>query len=331
MLLSIVVPCYNEQEMVPLLWRALTGALASLHDEQGLDSEVILVDDGSSDATLSELRGLAADPTCQGELSGYLPVLRYRSFSRNFGKEAALSAGFLAAAGELVAVMDADLQDPPELLAQRYEKLKAGTCDVVAARRVTREGEPPIRSVFARLFYRLMGDLSKTEVVDAARDFRMMTRRVVDAVLSLPERSRFSKGIFSWVGFRTEWIEYRNVERAAGETSWSFWGLVRYSIEGIVSFSIKPLHLASGVGLTMSLLALVAIVVIIVRTLAFGDPVAGWPSLACLVTLVGGITLLSTGILGEYLARVYLEVKQRPLFLVAEEGSSQEPENDGAA
>lgn len=312
MLLSIVIPCHNEQEMIPLLWERLCDVVRGLQEGRELSCEAVFVDDGSTDATLDELRKLAA--SCEDA-----PLrARYLSFSRNFGKEAALAAGIREAKGDYVALMDADLQDPPELLADMLAKLESKEYDVAAARRISRNGEPVSRSVFARLFYRIMRRISKTEVVDGARDFRMMTRAVADAVLELSEANRFSKGLFSWVGFRTAWIEYENVERAAGQTSWTFWQLVRYSMDGITSFSATPLVFSSIAGTVLSLVAFVFLIVIIVKTLVFGDPVSGWPSLACIVMFTSGVQLLCIGILGQYLAKTYLETKRRPLYLIAE-------------
>ncbi len=270
------------------------------------------MDDGSDDGTLEVLKELSA-------ASGVAGVeTRYLSFSRNFGKEAALLAGLDVARGDFVATLDADMQDPPSLLPEMYGLLRSSGADNVATRRVTRRGEPPIRSLFARMFYRIINRLSETEVVDGARDYRLMDRRMVDAIRSMRERSRFAKGIFGWVGFKTEWIEYENVERAAGETKWSFFSLFAYSVEGIVAFSTKPLHIASVGGMLFCLLAFVMLLVIIARTVAFGDPVAGWPSLACLILFVSGIQMLCMGVFGQYLAKTYVEAKGRPVYIVEE-------------
>lgn len=311
-LISIVVPCYNEQEALPLFADELARIVGEMAAEfDALSFEAVFVDDGSSDDTLSELKHLANSTT--------LPfTTRYLSFSRNFGKEAAIYAGLEHARGDYVAIMDADLQDPPALLANMYRAVTQEGFDCAAARRTTRKGEPPIRSFFARLFYRLINRLSKTEVADGARDFRLMKRCVVDAVLSLGEYNRFSKGIFGWVGFKNKWIPYENVNRAAGESKWSFFSLLLYSIDGIVAFSTKPLAVASVSGILLCLIALLLTVYIVVRTLLYGDPVAGWPSTACIILFIGGLQLLCMGIFGQYLAKTYLETKRRPIYLVRE-------------
>jgi len=304
--ITVIVPCYNEQEVLPLFLQATDKIARKM---QGAELTYLFVDDGSHDETLSLLRRFAAERK----------DVRYLSFSCNFGKEAAMLAGLEHAEGDFVAVMDADLQDPPELLLKMYETLKADpTADVAAARRETREGEPPVRSFFARMFYKLINKMSKTEIVDGARDFRLMRRRVVKAILSMPERNRFSKGIFGWVGFKTVWMSYRNVERAAGTTKWSFWKLFLYSIDGILAFSTAPLSLASLIGLAMCLFAVAAIVFVIVRQLLFGGSAFGWPSLVCIILFVGGIQLLCLGIIGQYLAKTYTEVKARPSYVLRE-------------
>ncbi len=273
------------------------------------------MDDGSSDGTAAGMRALSL-------LEGLPYRVRYLLLSRNFGKEGALLAGLSAARGEWVCTMDADMQDPPSLIPQMYEDLLTGEWDSVATRRATREGEPPVRSAFARLFYRVINRLSDAEVVDGARDFRLMSRPFVDAVLSVTERNRFTKGIYGWVGFRTKWVPYENVERAAGETKWSFWSLARYALDGIVAFSTAPLALASVLGLAFCLLALVMAFVVVVRAAVFGDPVSGWPSLMTVVLLIGGAQLLCLGVIGQYLARTYVEAKRRPCYIVREEGES---------
>lgn len=303
--ISVIVPCYNEEEVLPLFYEEM-NRVAGLMD--GYDFEYVFVDDGSRDATLCVVKELAARDQ----------RIKYVSFSRNFGKEAAMYAGFTYASGDYVAVMDADLQDPPALLPEMMDAIKNEGYDSVATRRVTRKGEPVIRSFFARCFYRLMRRISKTEIVDGARDYRLMTRQFVDSLLSLSEYNRFSKGLYGWVGYRTKWIEFENVERAAGETKWSFWKLLLYSIEGIVAFSAAPLAIAAVTGILCCLLAFVFILFIVVRTLMFGDPVAGWPSMICVILLTGGLQLLCIGILGEYLAKTYLEVKNRPIFICKE-------------
>ena len=303
--ISVIVPCYNEEEVLPLFCEEM-NRVAGLMGEY--DFEYIFVDDGSRDATLAVVKSLARQDA----------RVKYVSFSRNFGKEAAMYAGFTYASGDYVVVMDADLQDPPALLPEMMRAIREEGYDSVATRRVTRKGEPPIRSFFARCFYRLMRRISKTEIVDGARDYRLMTRQFVDSLLSLSEYNRFSKGLYGWVGYRTKWIEFENVERAAGETKWSFWKLLLYSIEGIVAFSAAPLAIAAVTGILCCLLAFVFILFIVVRTLMFGDPVAGWPSMICVILLTGGLQLLCIGILGEYLAKTYLEVKNRPIFICKE-------------
>lgn len=311
-LISLVVPCYNEEESLPVFYREAARVAAEMraaHDD--LAFELVLVDDGSNDKTLEVMRGLAA-----GAEEGL--EVRWTSFSRNFGKEAALLAGLRSARGDYVATLDADLQDPPALLPEMYRLLMEEDYDNVATRRVDRAGEPPVRSFCARAFYRIINRLSDADIVDGARDFRLMRRRMVDGILELGEYNRFSKGIYGWVGFKTCWLPFENVERVAGETKWSFWGLLRYSIEGIVAFSTAPLSAASLIGVVLCLLSIVFALVIVVRTLLFGDPVAGWPSLACIVLFVGGLQLACLGVIGQYLAKTYLETKARPLYLVRE-------------
>lgn len=309
--ISVIVPCYNEQETLPIFVPALKEVAGQLSEAHGVSVEVVLVDDGSSDNTLAAMRS-AKTYECPYFL------VRWLSFSRNFGKEAAMFAGLEHATGDYVAIMDADMQDPPSLLPQMYEMLTTEDIDSVATRRTTREGEPPIRSFFARLFYRLINKISNADIVDGARDYRLMSRQMVDAVLSMREYNRFSKGIFGWVGFRTKWLPYVNTQRVAGETKWNFFSLFLYSIDGIVAFSTVPLSIASVMGILFCLLALVGIVFIVIRTLMFGDPVGGWPSLVCVIALLGGIQLLCLGILGQYLSKTYLETKRRPIYIVRE-------------
>ena len=270
--------------------------------------EFIFVDDGSKDKTLEILREAAL----QDER------VRYIAFSRNFVKEAAMYAGLQRCTGDYAAVMDADMQDPPTLLPEMYETLQSGEYDSVATRRVDRKGEPPVRSFFARCFYKIINKISDADIVDGARDFRLMKRKMVDAILAMGEYNRFSKGIFGWVGFRTKWLPYENVERVAGETKWSFWKLFKYSLQGIIAFSTAPLGIASVMGMILCLIALVMVVVIVVKTLLLGDPVSGWPSLACMIMFMGGIQLLCMGVLGQYLAKTYLETKHRPIYIIAE-------------
>jgi len=304
-LISVVVPCYNEEQVLPLFYREIDRVSASMSE---YDFEFLFVDDGSKDGTLSLVKELAEKDR----------RVKYLSFSRNFGKESAMYAGLSNAKGDFVMLMDADLQDPPALLPEMVKAVENEGYDSVATRRVTRKGEPPIRSFFARCFYKLMRRISKTEIVDGARDYRLMTRQFVDSLLELGEYNRFSKGLFGWVGFNTKWLEYENVERAAGETKWSFWKLLLYSIEGIVAFSEAPLAISAVMGILFCLLAFLFIVFIVVRTLLFGDPVAGWPSLVCVILFVGGVQLFCIGILGKYLSKTYLEVKDRPIFICKE-------------
>ena len=305
-LLSVIVPCYNEEENIALFYEELirnTGFLAEHH----MELEVVYVDDGSRDGTVSEVKKLREKDE----------RVHLVSFSRNFGKEAAMFAGLENCDGEYVVIMDVDLQDPPSLLPEMFSYMREGY-DSVATRRVTRKGEPPIRSFFARMFYRLMRRISKTEIVDGARDYRLMTRQMVDAILSMREYNRFTKGIFGWVGFRTKWMEYENVERARGETKWNFWKLFLYSLDGIAAFSTVRLMFASVVGVFFCVVAFLMILFIIVRKLIFGDPVSGWPSLVCIILMTSGVQFFCTGILGQYLAKTYMEVKNRPIYLVRE-------------
>lgn len=311
--ISVVVPCYNEEQALPYFIQEIQMVAAEMA-QKGVELEILLVNDGSRDGTLGLLRDYAAQ----------YPNVRYLSFSRNFGKEAAMYAGLEHARGDYVAIMDADLQDPPSLLPQMYDLLQTGEYDSVATRRVSRQGEPPIRSFFARMFYKLINRISDADIVDGARDYRLMRRPMVDAILSMKEVNRFSKGIFGWVGFRTYWLPYENVERVAGETKWSFWKLFRYSLEGIIAFSTAPLAIASVVGLLVCLAAVVALAVVLVKTLAFGDPVAGWPSMICIILFLGGVQLLTVGIIGQYLAKTYLETKKRPIYILAEESQDKE-------
>lgn len=303
--LSVVVPCFNEQEAVPIFYNEVKKVLVTLKEEY----EIIFIDDGSSDKTLEEVKELSEKDKC----------VHYVSFSRNFGKEAAMYAGLKKAAGDYVVIMDVDLQDPPSLIPEMLSAVRSGEFDSAATRRTNRKGEPPVRSMFARLFYKLMRYFSDIDIVDGARDFRMMSRTMVDAVLSVSERGRFSKGIFAWVGFRTKYFEYKNVERSAGKTKWNFRKLFLYSLDEIVAFSTKPLVLASITGILFLFLSFLFIIFIIVRKVLFGDPTAGWPSLVCIILFVSGIQLFCTGILGQYLAKVYLETKQRPLYIAKDE------------
>ena len=305
MVISVVVPCFNEEESIPLFYEKMERVRTSMGEE----FEFIFINDGSSDKTLDVLR----------ELNLLNPCAHHLSFSRNFGKEAALYAGLQHATGDYVTVMDVDLQDPPELLIEMKQRLdQQPNLDCVGTRRVTRDGEPPIRSFFARMFYKLINHISQVEMVDGARDFRLMRRPMVDAILKLSEYNRFSKGIFAWVGFETEYLEYKNVERVAGETSWNFWSLFKYSIEGIVNFSDAPLNIAFIGGLLSWVLAFVMMVLIVIRTLVFGDPTSGWPSLMTVILFLGGFQLLTIGILGKYIGKIFMETKKRPIYVIKE-------------
>ncbi len=299
--LSIIVPCYNEEEAIPYFYAEVTQVEEKMME---LEFEYLFVNDGSKDKTLEVLRDLAKKDS----------HVRYISFSRNFGKEAAMYAGLKECRGDYVAIMDADLQDPPSMLPKMYEAIKEGY-DCAGTRRVTRKGEPKIRSFFAHSFYKIMNKISKTELVDGARDYRLMTRQMVDAILTMSEYNRFSKGIFGWVGFETKWFSYENQKRVAGKTKWSFWKLFKYSMEGIINFSTAPLAFTFLIGI---LFCIFAIVFIVVRTLVFGDATSGWPSLVCIIFFVSGIQLCCTGIMGQYLSRTYLETKKRPIYIVKE-------------
>lgn len=302
-LISIIVPCFNEQEALPIFYDELSKVLKDMK----VDYEILLIDDGSKDNTLDVIRNLAKDKH-----------IRYISFSRNFGKESAMYAGFVNAKGDYVAVMDADMQDPPSLLPKMYEILKNEDYDSVATRRVDRVGESKVRSFFARLFYKIINKISDADIVDGARDFRLMNRKMLNSIVSMCEYNRFSKGIFGWVGFKTYWLPFENVERVAGKTSWSFWGLVKYAIDGIVNFSNIPLDIASWFGMIMTAIAFIILIFIIVRKLIFGDPVAGWASMMCTIIFIGGIQLFCLGIIGQYLGKTYMETKRRSHYIVAE-------------
>lgn len=298
--LDIVVPCYNEEEMLPIFYRELSNNL------KNINWNVIFINDGSNDNTLEVIK----------KLKNSYGNVKYISFSRNFGKESAIYAGLDYSTGDYIVLMDADLQDPPSLIPEMLKYISK--YDIVGTRRVTRKGEPPIRSFFARLFYKITNKITKIELVDGARDFRLMKREVVNAILDLKEYNRFSKGIFQWVGFETKWLEYENIERQKGETSWSFWELFKYSIEGIVSFTTTPLHIATIIGIFFSIIAFLSIIVIVIKTLLFGDPVEGWPSTISIILFLSGIQLFAAGIIGEYLAKIYLESKKRPIYIIKE-------------
>ena len=303
--ISVVVACYNEEEALPYFYKEIKKIEKEM---DYVDFEYIFVDDGSTDKTLSIIK----------DLSNKDKKVKYLSFSRNFGKEAGMYAGLKYSTGDYVTLMDADLQDPPSLLPEMYKYIKEDGYDQVGTRRSNRKGEPVIRSFFARMFYKIINKMSKVEMVDGARDYRLMTRQVVDAILSLCEYNRYSKGLFSFVGFKTKWIDYKNVERVAGKTKWSFWKLFKYAIEGITAFSTAPLSFASFLGVFMCLISLVFIIIIIVKTIMYGDPVGGWPSLACIILFASGIQLLCIGIIGQYLSKTYLESKNRPIYIVKE-------------
>lgn len=304
-LISLVIPCYNEQEALPYLYEELKNVTKGI---AGYEFEFLFVDDGSRDRTKNMILECAKEDD----------RVRYFGFSRNFGKEAAMYAGFCNVRGQYVAVMDADMQDPPELLPEMLDILLGQKYDSVATRRVDREGEPPVRSWFARLFYKIINRISDANIMDGARDFRLMKREMVDAILAMCEYNRFSKGIFGWIGFRTYWLPYENQNRIAGETKWSFWGLFKYSIDGIINFSQVPLSISSWCGIGLTFVSFLMILFIIVRKIMFGDPVAGWASLVCIITFIGGIQLFCMGIMGQYLAKTYMEVKKRPHFIIAE-------------
>jgi len=302
--LSLVVPCYNEEAAIPLFYEEIVKILSVTREQ----FEVIFVDDGSKDNTLSILRQIANRDK----------RIHYISFSRNFGKEAAMLAGLQAARGEYIATMDADGQDPPSLIPQMLEAVISGEYDCAAVRRINRTGEPPVRSFFSRAFYAFMKKITDIEVIDGARDFRLMNRKYLEALLTLPERNRFSKGIFPWIGFKTKWFEYENIKRTAGATKWSFWKLLLYSLDGIIAFSSKPLAIASVMGILLFIAALSFIVFIIIRKMVWGDPVSGWASTVCIILFCSGIQLFTTGILGQYVAKVYTETKQRPQYIIRE-------------
>lgn len=307
--ISIIVPCYNEEEALPLFYKEVNKVSETMDEE----FEFIFVNDGSKDKTLEVIKNLSTlDKRC-----------KYINFSRNFGKESAMYAGLELSTGDYVTLMDADLQDPPSLLPKMLKLIKEEGYDSVGTRRVTRKGEPPIRSFFAKMFYKIINKMSKVEMVDGARDYRLMTRQMTDAIINLKEYNRYSKGLFSFVGFNTKWLEYENVQRVAGETKWSFWKLFLYAIDGIVAFTTAPLTIAAIMGLIFCLIAFIMIIVIIVKTIAFGDPTSGWPSLACIIFLVSGVQLFALGIIGQYLSKTYLETKKRPIYIIKETNISE--------
>ncbi len=303
--ISVIVPCYNEEETINYFYQKIVNVATKL---KKYEFEFLFIDDGSHDSTLKIIKELLIKDK----------RVKYISFSRNFGKEAAMLAGLEYSKGDYVTIMDADLQDPPDMLIDMLNIIKKEEYDIVGTRRVTRKGEPPIRSFFARCFYKIINKMSKIEMVDGARDYRLMTRQVVNSILSLQEYNRYSKGLFSFVGYKTKWLEYENVKRIAGETKWSFWKLFKYAIDGIVAFSTTPLSLAAILGVIMCFVSFIAILVIIIKTLMFGDPVGGWPSMVCIILFVSGIQLLCMGIIGQYLAKTYLETKKRPIYIIKE-------------
>lgn len=314
-LLSVIVPCYNEQEALPYFY----DAIVKVSDEmkavwQDLEFEYLFIDDGSKDDTLAVIEGLREKDK----------RVRYVSFSRNFGKEAGLYAGLSNARGDLAVTMDADMQDPPALLPDLYRAVVEEGYDSAATRRVTRKGEPPLRSFFARMFYRLINRMSAADIVDGARDYRIMNRRMIDTIVGMKEYNRFTKGIYGWIGFNTKWIEFENVERVAGETKWSFWKLFKYALEGIIGFSTIPLSMATWFGLLMSAISFIGILFIIVKKLAFGDPTSGWSSMVCIILLVAGIQLFCMGVIGQYLSKAYLESKHRPIYIAKKTSDEDE-------
>ena len=314
--ISVIVSCFNEEKALPIFYKKIEEV--RIRDFFDTDFEYVFIDDGSKDKTLEIIKDLASKDE----------KIKYISFSRNFGKEAAMLAGLETAEGDYITLMDADLQDPPELLRKMYDIIVEEGYDCVGTRRVSRKGEPPIRSFFARIFYKLINKMSNVEMVDGARDYRLMTKQMKDAIISMKEYNRYSKGLFSFVGFKTKWLEYENIERVAGETKWSFWKLFKYALEGITAFSTVPLVLASFIGLIFCLISFILIVVIIIKTLVFGDPTSGWPSLTCIIFMVSGIQLFSLGIIGQYLSKTYLEVKKRPIYIIREQKIGKEQMNE---
>ena len=304
-LITVVIPCYNEEKAIPIFYKEISKVIKKIKE---VKFELLFIDDGSTDNTLEVLRSLEKSDES----------VRYISFSRNFGKEAGIYAGLEEFTGDYITFMDVDLQDPPELLSEMYKEIKENGFDIVGTRRVTRKGEPPVRSFFARKFYKLIDRISDVDMVDGARDFRLMTRQVANSISNMKEVNRYSKGLFSYVGFKTKWIEYENRERSTGETKWSFWTLVKYAVDGIINFSTAPLSIATITGIVFCFLSFVAIIFIICKTLIFGDPVGGWPSLVCIIFMISGIQLFCFGIMGAYLSRMYLEAKKRPIYIIKE-------------
>ncbi len=309
MLLSVIVPCFNEEEAIPYFYDEINRVIAEMKETtDGLEAEYLFIDDGSRDRTLAVLKELREKDS----------RVRYVSFSRNFGKEAGIYAGLENAKGDYLVIMDVDLQDPPSLLPEMFRAVTEEGYDSAATRRVSRKGEPPIRSLFARLFYKLINRISDAEIMDGARDYRIMSRQMADSIISITEYNRFTKGIYGWVGYRTKWLEFENVERIAGETKWSFWKLFKYALEGIMAFSTAPLSIATYFGIFMSFMAFLFILVIIVKKLTIGDPTYGWSSMVCIILLISGLQLFSIGIVGQYLSKTYLETKKRPIYIAKE-------------
>ena len=308
-LISLIVPCFNEEKTIPYFYDEVSKLAEQMYKDHQVSFEFIFVDDGSKDNTLAVMKTYSQKDE----------RVHYISFTRNFGKEAAMNAGFIKAKGDYVGVIDVDLQHPPALLEQMYLGIKEEGYDCVASRRKTREGEPKIRSFFSKTFYKVINKISQTEIVDSATDYRLMSRPMVDSLLQLTEYNRFSKGLFSWVGYNTKWLEFENTQRVEGETKWSFWSLLRYSMDGILAFSTAPLSIASFMGVLFCIISFIMILVIVVKTLIWGEPVAGFPTLICIIFLLGGLILLSLGVIGQYIAKMYLEVKKRPIFLIKEE------------
>ena len=308
--ISLIIPCYNEEESLPIFYEELKRVTAQMSE---YEFEILFIDDGSKDQTLRLIKDMGASDE----------RVKYVSFSRNFGKEAAMYAGFCNVTGDYAAVMDADMQDPPSLLPKMMEIIKGGEYDSVATRRVTRKGEPKIRSFFAKMFYKIMNKISDSDVVDGARDFRLMKRKMVDAIVSMSETNRFSKGIFGWIGFKTYWLPYENIERVAGQTKWSFFKLLKYSVDGIVNFSDAPLKISSWCGIGLTFVAAIMLLVVFIRALAVGDPVAGWPSTICIILFVGGVQLFCLGVMGQYVSKIYKETKHRPQYIIAEQSTDR--------
>ena len=304
--ISIIVPCYNEEQAIPFFYEEIT----KITKEMKINFEYIFVNDGSKDNTIKVIKEYAKKDK----------KVKFIHFSRNFGKESAMLAGLKLSTGDYVAIMDADLQDPPSLLPEMLNIIEDPNTDYdcVGTRRVTRKGEPPIRSFFARMFYKIINKMSKVEMVDGARDYRLMTRQMVNSILELQEYNRYSKGLFQFVGYNTKWLEYENIERVAGVTKWSFWKLFLYALEGIIAFTTIPLAISSIMGIIFCLVSFIMILVIIIKTLIFGDPTSGWPSLVCIIFFVSGIQLFCLGIMGQYLSKTYLETKKRPIYIIKE-------------